>query len=101
MQCNSFVCPFFFSPFLINTIIKVCRNTTRCLRLGVTHSSLEGVHLTGEGLHLAPVVISLLLGHSQGLAGARRRLGEVGKLGNVTQIERHGSSVSDHGMKDE
>ena len=48
-----------------------------------THSSLEGVNLTGDGLHLASVVIGLLLGHFQSLIVTRCRLAEVGKLEKV------------------
>lgn len=51
-----------------------------------THSSLKGVDLTGEPLHLAPVVIGLLLGHFQSLIVTCCRLGEVGKLEKCMQI---------------
>ena len=45
-----------------------------------THSSLEGVQLTGDVLHLASVVIGLLLGQFQSLVVTGCRLAEVGKL---------------------
>lgn len=45
-----------------------------------TYRAFEGIHLAGEGLHLTTIVISLLLGQTQGLAIPGRSLSQVSKL---------------------
>lgn len=45
-----------------------------------THCALEGVHLTGEDLHLTSVVVGILLGLPEGFLVTGCRLGKVGKL---------------------
>lgn len=54
-----------------------------------THSSFESIHLTGQCLNLASIVISLLLSHPQSIIIPGCSFGEVSKLAfTVTNKER-------------
>lgn len=45
-----------------------------------TYCPLEGVHVTGKSLHLAPVLVGLLLGRSQGFFISVCGFGEISEL---------------------
>lgn len=48
-------------------------------RMHFTYCPLEGVHVTGKSLHLAPALVGLLLGCSQGFF-ISVCFGEIGEL---------------------
>ena len=56
--------------------------------MGGTYGASEGVHLAGECLHLAPVLVGLRLGQPDGVSVALLLIGEVCKLSSDMIIRR-------------